>query len=87
VGLEGVDYVVMGRLFRKGYILYTRGRAKSIVLTEEGRAPVEEYFGGVARGKQGTPFSLAQNRNRFGGPGSCRKIEQKRVTKSDTLFL
>jgi hypothetical protein len=31
-----IDYVVMDRLSRKGCILDPRGKAKSVVLTEEG---------------------------------------------------
>jgi hypothetical protein len=42
---KGFDYEVMDRLFEKGYILAPRGKAKSVVLTEEGLARVERLFG------------------------------------------
>lgn len=42
---KGFDYEVMDRLFRKGYILDPRGKAKSVVLTEEGLARSERLFG------------------------------------------
>ena len=41
---KGFDYEVMDRLFRKGYILDPRGKAKSVVLTEEGLARSERLF-------------------------------------------
>jgi len=39
-----IDCVVMERLFRNGYILDPRGKAKSVVLTEEGVARSERLF-------------------------------------------
>ena len=42
---KGFDYEVMDRLFQKGYILDPRGKAKSVVLTEEGLARSERLFG------------------------------------------
>lgn len=42
---KGFDYEVMDRLFEKGYILDPRGKAKSVVLTEEGLARSERLFG------------------------------------------
>lgn len=41
---KGFDYEVMDRLFEKGYILDPRGKAKSVVLTEEGLARSERLF-------------------------------------------
>jgi hypothetical protein len=35
----------MDRLFEKGYILDPRGKAKSVVFTEEGLARAERLFG------------------------------------------
>ncbi|MBT0652448.1 DUF6429 family protein [Geomobilimonas luticola] len=42
---KGFDYEVMDRLFKKGFLLDPRNRAKSIVLTEEGLARSERLFG------------------------------------------
>jgi hypothetical protein len=42
---KGFDYEVMDRLFEKGYILDPRGKAKSVVLTEDGLARAERLFG------------------------------------------
>jgi hypothetical protein len=42
---KGFDYEVMDRLFEKGFILDPRGKAKSVVLTEEGLARAERLFG------------------------------------------
>lgn len=39
-----LDYEVMDRLFEKGFILDPRGKAKSVVLTEEGLARSKELF-------------------------------------------
>jgi hypothetical protein len=41
---KGLDFEVMDRLFRKGYILDPRGKAKSVVLTEEGLVRSERLF-------------------------------------------
>jgi uncharacterized protein DUF6429/uncharacterized protein DUF2442 len=42
---NGFDFEVMNRLFAKGYILDPRGKAKSVVLTEEGLARSRRLFG------------------------------------------
>ena len=41
---KGHDWDAMDRLFQKGYILNPRGKAKSVVLTEEGVKRSEELF-------------------------------------------
>jgi hypothetical protein len=41
---KGFDFEVMDRLFRKVYILNPSGKAKSVVLTEEGLARSERMF-------------------------------------------
>ena len=41
---KGHDWDAMDRLFQKGYILNPQGKAKSVVLTEEGLARSEELF-------------------------------------------
>jgi hypothetical protein len=41
---KGFDYEVMDRLFEKGYILDPRGKAKSVVFTEEALARAEKLF-------------------------------------------
>jgi hypothetical protein len=41
---KGFDHEVMDRLFEQGYILDPRGKAKSVVLTEEGLARSREIF-------------------------------------------
>jgi len=40
----GMDFEVMDRLFQKGYIFDPRGKAKSVVLTEEGLLRAESLF-------------------------------------------
>jgi hypothetical protein len=42
---KAIDFEVMDRLFEKGYILDPRGKAKSVVLTEEGLKRAERLFG------------------------------------------
>jgi hypothetical protein len=41
---KGMDFEVMDRLFQKGYIFDPRGKAKSVVLTEEGLLRAERLF-------------------------------------------
>jgi hypothetical protein len=41
---KGMDFEVMDRLFQKGYIFDPRGKAKSVVLTDEGLTKSEELF-------------------------------------------
>jgi hypothetical protein len=41
---KGVDFEVMDRLFEKGYIFDPRGKAKSVVLTEDGLARSKALF-------------------------------------------
>ena len=41
---KGHDWDAMDRLFQKGYIDNPRGKAKSVVLTEEGLERSEELF-------------------------------------------
>jgi hypothetical protein len=41
---KGHDWAATERLHRKGYIGNPRGRAKSLVLTKEGRSRAEELF-------------------------------------------
>ncbi|GAB7024915.1 hypothetical protein JCM15764A_01630 [Geotalea toluenoxydans] len=41
---KGLDFEVMDRLFDKGYILDPSGKAKSVVLTQEGLARSKELF-------------------------------------------
>jgi hypothetical protein len=41
---KGHDWDAMDRLFQKGYIHDPRGKAKSVVLTEEGLKRSEELF-------------------------------------------
>ena len=46
---KGFDWDAMGRLHEKGYITDPRGRAKSVILTDEGlkhsKRMLEELFG------------------------------------------
>lgn len=42
---KGFYFEVMDQLFQKGYIFDPRGRAKSVVLTQEGLARSERLFG------------------------------------------
>ena len=55
---KGFDFEVMDRLFRKGYILDPRGKAKSVVLTEEGLARSERLFAELFGKKVGGNFSI-----------------------------
>jgi len=41
---KGLDFVVLDRLFEKGYILDSRNKTKSVVLTENGLARSKELF-------------------------------------------
>jgi hypothetical protein len=41
---NGHDWDAMDRLFQKGYIYDPRGKAKSVVLTEEGLKRSEQLF-------------------------------------------
>jgi hypothetical protein len=41
---KGHDWAALDRLYRKGYIGDPKGKAKSVVLTEEGHARAEELF-------------------------------------------
>jgi hypothetical protein len=41
---KGFDWEAMNRLFEKGYISDPRGKAKSVVFTEEGLQRSEELF-------------------------------------------
>lgn len=41
---KGHDWAAMERLHQKGYIGDPRSKAKSVVVTEEGRARAEELF-------------------------------------------
>ena len=41
---KGFDWVTMNRLHEKGHISNPRGKAKSIVLTEDGFAKAKELF-------------------------------------------
>ncbi len=50
---KGLDFEVMNRLFEKGYILDPRGKAKSVVLTQEGLARSNELFEGLFGKKKG----------------------------------
>jgi hypothetical protein len=38
------DWDVMNRLFEKGWILDPKGKAKSVMVTEEGKKVAEEMF-------------------------------------------
>jgi hypothetical protein len=44
---KGFDFEVMDRLHEKGYIFDTRGKSKSVVLTDEGLARSKELFEGL----------------------------------------
>ena len=41
---KGHDWAAMDRLHRRGYIADPRGKAKSVVITEEGRIQSEQLF-------------------------------------------
>ena len=41
---KGIDWEVMNRLYDKGYIYDPKGKAKSVVVTEEGEKRSEELF-------------------------------------------
>jgi len=41
---KGHDWDALGRLFEKGYICDPKGKAKSVVLTEEGSEKSRELF-------------------------------------------
>jgi hypothetical protein len=41
---KGHDWDAMDRLHRKGYITNPKSRAKSVVITEEGKAEAERLF-------------------------------------------
>ena len=41
---KGHDFEVLDRLYEKGYIYNPKGKAKSVVLTEEGLAKAKEVF-------------------------------------------
>jgi hypothetical protein len=43
---KGHDWDAMGRLFQKGYICDPRGKAKSVVFTDQGLKRAEELFKG-----------------------------------------
>jgi len=44
---KGHSFEVLDRLFEKGYISNPRGKAKSVVLTDEGLAKAREVFDGL----------------------------------------
>jgi hypothetical protein len=41
---KGHDWGALGRLYEQGYIGDPKGKAKSVVVTEEGQAKAEELF-------------------------------------------
>ena len=41
---KGIDWEVMNRLYEKGYIYDPKGKAKSVVITDEGEKISEELF-------------------------------------------
>jgi hypothetical protein len=41
---KGFDWAAMDRLYAKGFISKPAGRAKSVILTEEGRREAERLF-------------------------------------------
>ncbi len=41
---KGHDWTVMDRLHAKGYITDPKGKAKSVAITEEGKAKAERLF-------------------------------------------
>jgi len=41
---KGIDWDVMNRLYEKGYILDPKNKAKSVVVTKEGKEKSEELF-------------------------------------------
>ena len=41
---KGIDWEVMNRLYEKGYICDPKGKAKSVVITDEGEKISEELF-------------------------------------------
>ena len=44
---KGHSFDVMDRLYEKGYIRNPKGKAKSVVFTEEGLAKAREVFDGL----------------------------------------
>jgi len=44
---KGHSFDVLDRLYEKGYIYNPKGKAKSVVLTEEGLAKAREVFDGL----------------------------------------
>jgi len=44
---KGHSFEVLDRLYEKGYIYNPKGKAKSVVLTEEGLAKAREVFDGL----------------------------------------
>jgi len=49
---KGHSFEVLDRLYEKGYISNPRGKAKSVVLTEEGLAKAREVFDGLFGGEE-----------------------------------
>ena len=41
---KGLDWKITDRLYEKGYIADPKGKAKSVVMTDEGVARAEELF-------------------------------------------
>jgi len=41
---KSFDWTAMDRLHHKGYIADPKGKAKSVIITEEGKAKAEELF-------------------------------------------
>jgi Domain of unknown function (DUF6429) len=41
---KGHDWEAMDRLYQKGYLADPKGKAKSVILTEEGRVKAEQLF-------------------------------------------
>ena len=41
---KGIDWEVMNRLHEKGYIYDPKGKAKSVIVTEEGEKKSEELY-------------------------------------------
>jgi len=41
---KGHDWAAMDRLHQKGYIADPKGKARSVVITEEGKAKAEQLF-------------------------------------------
>jgi predicted GNAT superfamily acetyltransferase len=44
---KGHSFEVLDRLYEKGYIYKPKGKAKSVVLTDEGLAKAREVFDGL----------------------------------------